>query len=143
MNKPISICSRIYPTSAMPFSPTNSIRSPFLMKATTSISTFILVTMLAGSSVMLSGCKKGPSTGPGQSQRMVEIRSKGSDTMIQLATAWAEAYRKKNPAVTVNANGGGTGTGFAALQNNTTDLRSEEHTSELQSPCNLVCRLLL
>src|SRR5256885_3170757 len=25
----------------------------------------------------------------------------------------------------------------------TTGLRSEEHTSELQSPCNLVCRLLL
>src|SRR2546426_4762139 len=24
-----------------------------------------------------------------------------------------------------------------------TDVRSEEHTSELQSPCNLVCRLLL
>src|SRR5256885_12874930 len=24
-----------------------------------------------------------------------------------------------------------------------TDQRSEEHTSELQSPCNLVCRLLL
>ena len=92
------------------------------MKATTSISTFTLVTMLAGSSLMLSGCKKGGSTGPGQSQRMVEIRAKGSDTMIQLATAWAEAYRKKNPAVTVNANGGGTGTGFAALQNNTTDL---------------------
>src|SRR5256885_8801966 len=27
--------------------------------------------------------------------------------------------------------------------NNTRTLRSEEHTSELQSPCNLVCRLLL
>src|SRR2546426_3522904 len=26
---------------------------------------------------------------------------------------------------------------------NTTESRSEEHTSELQSPCNLVCRLLL
>src|SRR5205807_3371403 len=25
----------------------------------------------------------------------------------------------------------------------TVDVRSEEHTSELQSPCNLVCRLLL
>src|SRR5688500_19860871 len=25
----------------------------------------------------------------------------------------------------------------------TSDARSEEHTSELQSPCNLVCRLLL
>src|SRR5256885_12861722 len=29
---------------------------------------------------------------------------------------------------------------FAALQ---LENRSEEHTSELQSPCNLVCRLLL
>src|SRR2546426_9192062 len=29
------------------------------------------------------------------------------------------------------------------LENITVSLRSEEHTSELQSPCNLVCRLLL
>src|SRR5688500_19126037 len=28
-------------------------------------------------------------------------------------------------------------------QDSPRDLRSEEHTSELQSPCNLVCRLLL
>src|SRR2546426_6372286 len=31
----------------------------------------------------------------------------------------------------------------AAAVNITDDARSEEHTSELQSPCNLVCRLLL
>src|SRR5688500_19856001 len=31
--------------------------------------------------------------------------------------------------------------GVAAREENAT--RSEEHTSELQSPCNLVCRLLL
>src|SRR2546426_8592209 len=30
-----------------------------------------------------------------------------------------------------------------ALPNLDTSNRSEEHTSELQSPCNLVCRLLL
>src|SRR5256885_10025252 len=30
-----------------------------------------------------------------------------------------------------------------ALQRASGDARSEEHTSELQSPCNLVCRLLL
>src|SRR5256885_12874769 len=29
------------------------------------------------------------------------------------------------------------------IEVNLTGLRSEEHTSELQSPCNLVCRLLL
>src|SRR2546426_3048109 len=31
----------------------------------------------------------------------------------------------------------------AALLADLRDFRSEEHTSELQSPCNLVCRLLL
>src|SRR2546426_9300424 len=36
-------------------------------------------------------------------------------------------------------------TGLTASSDNSVrnDLRSEEHTSELQSPCNLVCRLLL
>src|SRR5256885_16961910 len=32
---------------------------------------------------------------------------------------------------------------WLALPAVTVPLRSEEHTSELQSPCNLVCRLLL
>src|SRR5688500_19921031 len=31
----------------------------------------------------------------------------------------------------------------AEQQGDGVDVRSEEHTSELQSPCNLVCRLLL
>src|SRR5256885_11766834 len=34
-------------------------------------------------------------------------------------------------------------TSTTAEVNEATDRRSEEHTSELQSPCNLVCRLLL
>src|SRR5262245_28719810 len=55
-------------------------------------------------------------------KKSVEIRAKGSDTLIQLATAWAEAYRKVKPNVFVNANGGGTGTGVAALQNNSTEI---------------------
>src|SRR5256885_12913656 len=42
---------------------------------------------------------------------------------------------------------GGAGAAHGALQRAEAvlepGLRSEEHTSELQSPCNLVCRLLL
>ena len=75
--------------------------------------------------LFLTGCgKKSDSAAGGDTpkKKTVEIRAKGSDTMIQLATAWAEDYRKVNPGVMVNANGGGTGTGFAALQNGTTDL---------------------
>src|SRR5256885_3169898 len=33
--------------------------------------------------------------------------------------------------------------GYIAYTDYTAVVRSEEHTSELQSPCNLVCRLLL
>src|SRR5205807_9297885 len=35
------------------------------------------------------------------------------------------------------------GQNFVAIMGFQEALRSEEHTSELQSPCNLVCRLLL
>jgi phosphate transport system substrate-binding protein len=88
----------------------------------------LLVALASTLTLIMAGCnKKDEPASPGQTaaqsaKRTVEIRAKGSDTMIQLATAWAEAYRKVKPNVFVNANGGGTGTGFAALQNNTTDL---------------------
>src|SRR2546426_3501519 len=39
--------------------------------------------------------------------------------------------------------GGGVDSGEPPDETQQSDPRSEEHTSELQSPCNLVCRLLL
>ena len=51
-----------------------------------------------------------------------KITVKGSDTMVVLAQKWAEVYMVKNPTVQIQVTGGGTGTGFAALQNQTTDL---------------------
>lgn len=78
---------------------------------------------------LLAGCGQSSSTSTGGTNsptasdaKPVEIRVKGSDTMIQVATAWAEAYRKVKPNVFVNANGGGSGTGIAALENNNTDI---------------------
>ncbi len=47
---------------------------------------------------------------------------KGSDTLVILAQKWAEVYMQQNPATKIQVTGGGTGTGFAALQNQTTDL---------------------
>lgn len=51
-----------------------------------------------------------------------DITVKGSDTLVVLAQKWAEAYMSKNPDTKIQVTGGGTGTGFAALQNKTTDL---------------------
>lgn len=51
-----------------------------------------------------------------------DITVKGSDTMVILAQKWAENYMQVKPGTKIQVTGGGTGTGFAALQNRTTDL---------------------
>jgi len=50
------------------------------------------------------------------------IQNKGSDTIVNLAQAWAEAYQKVDPKVAVAVSGGGSGTGIAALENGTVDI---------------------
>ncbi len=50
------------------------------------------------------------------------ITVKGSDTLVILAQKWAEVYMGKNADTKIQVTGGGTGTGFAALQNKSTDL---------------------
>jgi len=50
------------------------------------------------------------------------ITVKGSDTLVILAQKWAEVYMGENSETKIQVTGGGTGTGFAALQNRTTDL---------------------
>jgi phosphate transport system substrate-binding protein len=45
----------------------------------------------------------------------IEVRNLGSDTMLEVAGAWAEAYDKVTQRATVTVSGGGSGTGIAAL----------------------------
>jgi phosphate transport system substrate-binding protein len=56
---------------------------------------------------------------PGTATR---IQNKGSDTMVNLALAWAEAYQQIHPEAQVAVTGGGSGTGIAALINGTLDM---------------------
>src|SRR5882724_7952122 len=50
------------------------------------------------------------------------ITVKGSDTLVILAQKWAEVYMSKHPEVKIQVTGGGSGVGFAALQNQGTDI---------------------
>ncbi len=50
------------------------------------------------------------------------IQNKGSDTLVNVAQAWAEKYREVNPEVAVAVSGGGSGTGIAAMINGTVDI---------------------
>jgi phosphate transport system substrate-binding protein len=55
-------------------------------------------------------------------QTSAYIENKGSDTIVNLALAWAEAYQKIHPEVSISVTGGGTGTGLTALVNKTVDI---------------------
>ena len=50
------------------------------------------------------------------------IQNKGSDTLVNLAQAWAEEYKNVNQDVALAVSGGGSGTGIAALINGTVDI---------------------
>jgi phosphate transport system substrate-binding protein len=56
------------------------------------------------------------------SQARTLIQNKGSDTLVNVAQAWAEAYPEVNPDVAVAVSGGGSGTGIAAMINGTVDI---------------------
>jgi phosphate transport system substrate-binding protein len=61
------------------------------------------------------------SSGPKQPAKTV-IQNSGSDTMVNLAQAWAEEYAKVDPTVSVEVSGGGSGTGIAALIEGTVEI---------------------
>ncbi|MES9975583.1 MAG: PstS family phosphate ABC transporter substrate-binding protein, partial [Candidatus Thiodiazotropha sp.] len=50
------------------------------------------------------------------------IQNKGSDTLVNVAQAWAEAYGDVDANVAVAVSGGGSGTGIAAMINGTVDI---------------------
>ncbi len=52
----------------------------------------------------------------------VTIKNKGSDTIVNLAQAWAEKYTSVSRTASVEVSGGGSGTGVAALINGTVDI---------------------
>ena len=81
------------------------------------------LTLLAGG-LLLVGCGKKTTNGSQKAGggNSVEIQNAGSDTMVNIAQAWAEAYGEANSTVDISVAGGGSGTGIAALINGTTDI---------------------
>ncbi|MEA5079373.1 MAG: phosphate ABC transporter substrate-binding protein [Anaerolineaceae bacterium] len=74
---------------------------------------------------LLAACQTKPSDGTIPSTPVVTsayIENKGSDTIVNLALAWAEAYQKIHPDVSISVTGGGSGTGITALLNKTVDI---------------------
>lgn len=80
----------------------------------------VIIAMVGLAAAFISaGCKKSSQS---QGEGKIIIQNKGSDTMVNLAQAWAEAYKKVAPNVEVEVSGGGSGVGIAALIKGTVDI---------------------
>jgi phosphate transport system substrate-binding protein len=91
----------------------------------------LLCTLLAVA--LAAGCKKKEAASdgtPAADAKPVSIQNIGSDTMVNLAQAWAEAYSKAHPKVSVEVSGGGSGVGIAALINGTADVANSSRGLE-------------
>jgi phosphate transport system substrate-binding protein len=87
--------------------------------------------------ILLTACSSNTSeTDPGTD---AYIENKGSDTIVNLALAWAETYQAERPEVRISVTGGGSGTGITSLINGTVDIANasrqikDEEIAEAQS----------
>lgn len=84
-----------------------------------------LAALTSALGLLITGCGRNASdysAQGGNGEDEIMIQNAGSDTMVNLAQAWAENYAKVNPNVSIEVSGGGSGTGIAALINGTTDI---------------------
>jgi len=92
--------------------------------------------ILAAICLAQTGCQRNDDgTSAGAGKRAV-IQNKGSDTMVNVAQAWAETYGKTHPDVSVEVSGGGSGVGIAALIRGTIEIATASRdmkASELES----------
>jgi phosphate transport system substrate-binding protein len=72
---------------------------------------------IATLAVFMLACGPG---GEGNSRQV--LQNKGSDTLVNVAQAWAEAYVQVDPSVAVAVSGGGSGTGISSMINGTVDI---------------------
>jgi phosphate transport system substrate-binding protein len=80
-----------------------------------------IVLLSITSMVLLISCQPQPGA-EAAAGASATIENKGSDTIVNLALAWAEEYQTIEPDVRISVTGGGSGTGIAALINGTVDI---------------------
>ncbi|NSW55910.1 MAG: PstS family phosphate ABC transporter substrate-binding protein [Armatimonadetes bacterium] len=76
----------------------------------------------------LGGANMPEGSAPAEGSATTTIQAKGSDTLLQVAQALAEAYKAVKPGIEVSVTGGGSGTGFQALQEGTTDIANSSRS---------------
>jgi phosphate transport system substrate-binding protein len=71
---------------------------------------------------LIAACKPQQAVSGGPAEPVQTIDNVGSDTLVNLALSWAEAYMHHHPGIRISVTGGGSGTGIAALVNGTVNI---------------------
>ncbi len=85
--------------------------------------TTLALAIFAVAGISLTGCNKKGGKG-------ISLQNVGSDTMVNLAQAWAEAYHGVKPDISVEVLGGGSGVGISSLINGTCDIANSSRKLE-------------
>ena len=97
--------------------PTNSLRFRTMRK----------VHVVIVAAMIVAGCSRG-----GSNSGRAVLQNKGSDTLVNVAQAWAEAYAEVDANVVVAVTGGGSGTGISAMINGTVDIANSSRRMKEQ-----------
>jgi phosphate transport system substrate-binding protein len=79
----------------------------------------LVITVVSLSACGPAGVNRTDTSSVSSPRTVASIQNTGSDTLVNLALAWAEAYMNANPDVRISVTGGGSGTGITALINGT------------------------
>jgi phosphate transport system substrate-binding protein len=93
----------------------------------------VLITLIALLLSLIACTSQQATVQPGEGGvKQTSIQNKGSDTMVNLALAWAEQYQEDHPEVSISVTGGGSGTGITALANQTVDIANASRAINLE-----------
>jgi phosphate transport system substrate-binding protein len=91
-------------------------RTPGVNREPLAAATWWCCALTAVGAIVSLGC------GGQRTTASMTIQIKGSDTVVNVAQAWAEEYRRVRPDVNVEVSGGGSGVGIAALSRGTINI---------------------
>jgi len=92
------------------------------MRAILSLTALLAIPGCGPSTQSTQEAAKSEAAGEATDGARTVIQNKGSDTLVNVAQAWAEAYKDIDPNTAIAVSGGGSGTGISSLINGTVDI---------------------
>jgi phosphate transport system substrate-binding protein len=97
------------------------------MSRKTWLGIIIIALLITGCQAQVGSAQESQANAP-----QTAIENKGSDTIVNLALAWAEKYQQIHPEIRLSVTGGGSGTGISALINHTVDIANASRQIKLE-----------